>query len=303
VPAFPFPTLIDSTIRKDFVACGQLGNYAHIQHLRPKGQNVHLVFGACFARGLEVTRKAFYGEEKLPFPDALARGAKTIILDWGDFNPPATGSGSQKTLDACLDCLLSYFIQWPLADDPVRPAMIDGKPAVEWTFALPIPGVVHPETGEPILYAGRFDMMAEYVDANFVLDDKTATSLGEYWMNQWKLASQMTGYVWAAEEYGYKIQGVIIRGCAVLKRDITFAMVIEQRPRWMINRWLKQLQRDVEKMIRMWKQDYYDFEIDTACGNYGGCKYLTLCTSQDPKPWIEAEYEEHHWNPLKREID
>jgi len=308
VPAVPFPTLIDSTIRKDLDACGQLANYAHIQHLRPKGKNVHLVFGACFAKGLEIVRKAFYGgSEKFPepleFKDALARGARAIILEWGEFVPPASGSGHQKTLDACLDCLLSYFIQWPLAEENIVPKMTSEGPAVEWSFALPIPGIKHPETGEPLLYAGRFDMLAEYNNADFVEDDKTATSLGEYWMNQWKLASQMTGYAWAAKEYGHNIQGVIIRGCAILKRDITFAMVIEQRPQWMIDRWLIQLQHDVKRLIKMWEEDYYDFSLDTSCNNYGGCKYLTLCTSKDPTEWIKTEYEEHHWDPLKRETE
>lgn len=304
MPAVPFPELIDSTIRKDLAACGMLANWAHIQHLRPKGRNVHLVFGACFARGLELVRRAYY-KENLPFKDCFARGARAIILEWGDFIPPSSGSGSQKTLDACLDCLLSYFIQWPLEDEAITPFMDAGEPAVEWSFALPIPDVLHPETGQPIIYAGRFDMLARYTNAKFILDDKTATSLGEYWMNQWKLASQMTGYVWAAKQYGHDIQGVIIRGCAILKRDITFAMVIEQRPQWMIDRWLLQLKRDVLHFIEMWKANIYDYALDGACSNYGGCKYLTLCTSapKDVESWVKSDYEEHHWDPLKRETD
>ncbi len=228
---------------------------------------------------------------------------KKVILDWGDFIPPESGSGHQKTLDACLDALYSYFIQWPPADDIIRPHMVNGEPAVEWSFALPIPGIKHPETGEPILYAGRFDMLAEYDKALFVLDDKTASSLGASWQNQWKLASQMTGYVWAAKEYGFNIQGVIIRGAAILKRDITFAMVIEQRPNWIIDRWLLQLKRDVRRMILMWEAEEFDYSIDGACSNYGGCKYLTLCTSEDPTPWIKQYYQESHWDPLKRETD
>lgn len=304
MPKPPFPTLIDSTIRKDIDACGMLANWAHVQHLRPKGRNVHLVFGSCYAKGLEIFRKSFYGEG-LEFKECLAKSAKAVILEWGDFVPPESGSGSQKTLDACLDALLSYFIEWPPDTDAVKPHMIDGKPSVEWSFALPIPGLLHPETGEPILYAGRFDMLAQYGggSALFVEDDKTATSLGSHWQNQWKLASQMTGYVWAAKEYGFNIQGVIIRGAAILKRNITFAMTIEQRPQWMLDRWLIQLKRDVRKFILMWETNEYDYSIDTACSNYGGCKYLTLCTSEDPKPWIGQYYEEHHWDPLKRETD
>lgn len=300
---FPFPDLIDSTIRKDIAACPQLANWSHIQHLRPKGQNVHLHFGSCYAKGLEIFRKAFYGKG-LSFEDCLAKSAKSIILEWGEFiSPPAPISGHLKTLDSCLDALLSYFIQWPPADDVIRPLMIDGKPSVEWSFALPIPDIKHPETGEPILYAGRFDMLAEYSGAVFVEDDKTTGALGASWLNQWKLASQMTGYIWAAKEYGFPVQGAIIRGAAILKRDITFAMVIEQRPQWMIDRWLLQLQRDVTRLIEMWKADYYDYSLDGACSSYGGCKYLTLCTSKDPAPWIKSDYEVHYWDPLKRETD
>ena len=252
------------------------------------------------AKGLEVFRKAFYGEG-LPFQDCLAKAANTIIKMWGDYVPPDIGSAKQKDLAACLIAIESFFTEYPPAEDPITPLIVNGEPAIEFNFALPLPGVLHPVTGEPILYAGKFDMLARYQDTIYVNDEKTTTQLGASWGNQFKNSSQMTGYVWASKQFGHNVQGVIIRGIGILKKRIDHALVIEQRPQWMIDRWLAQITRDVERLKVSWTEGIYDFAIDDACSNYGGCPYLTLCTSEHPERYIDVDYEVSEWDPLAKE--
>lgn len=291
-----FPHFIDSTIRKEFTMCPKRMHYSYVRHLKPKGSNIHLHFGGCFAKGLETVRKAYYGAGKSPM-EALADGAQAVILDWGDYEADAD---SKKDLATCLVALYEYFTQYSLTEDTVRPLMFKGEPAVEFTFAVPIPGTKHPQTGNPILYGGRFDMLASYGNAVFVVDEKTASALGASWAKQWKLASQMTGYVWASKQFGYPVQGAIIRGVGILKNSITHQMCIETRPQWMLDRWLGQLQRDISRMIACWEEDVWDYDLDHSCGTYGGCAYLPLCESAEPEDWISTYYEYNPWNPLEK---
>lgn len=297
---FPFPEIIDSTARKDLVACPYKFFIHRVRKLKPKGISPHLHFGGAYAHGLEITRKAFYDKD-LPLETALRLGGEAIIKFWGDYEPPDYGSAANKTLMACCELHTDYFRQYPPEEDflePVRKA--DGTSAVEFTFALPIPGIFHPQTGEPIRYAGRFDMLANNKTAGgvFINDEKTTGQLGDHWAKSWRLASQMTGYSWAASQFGYSVAGVSIRGASVQKKDIKHLQLMEQRDNWMIERWLVQLQRDVKRAIRMWEADEWDLNLDDACTNYGGCSLIDVCTSKNAEIWLENDFEDDTWNPL-----
>lgn len=290
----PFPSLIDSTIRADFVSCPQKYYNSYIKNIRLKASNINLHFGGCFAKGLEVFRIAYYGEE-LSYSESFARGCKSIILEWGDFEHPP---GHNKSLASCIVAFLEFFNQYPPHTDPIKPLITDSGLGVEFSFALPIPGVFHPQTGEPILYAGRFDMLANFRDAVFINDEKTCSQLGPTWSSKWRMRAQLTGYYWAAKQFGYPVQGIVVRGVCILKNEITHQKVIEQRPNWDVDRWLIQLVRDVKRMILAWEEGYWDYNLDDACNAYGGCPYLILCTSPDPELWEKTHYYHYVWSPL-----
>ena len=294
-----FPKSIDSSARKAFASCPMLFYYEYMLHLKPKGVNINLHFGGCFARGLEIVRKEFYGK-KSTFEHSIAKGTEALLKAWGDFEPEGE---TKKTLDACIDCLYDYFVQYPPADDPVKPLIIDGEPTVEFSFAIPIPDSKHPQTGEPILYTGRFDMMAEYNGAVFIDDEKTAAQLGKSWMNSQRMASQYTGYIWAAKSFGYEVMGGVIRGISPLKRGVNQVMLLIYRPNWMIERWLWQLNRDIARMIDCWESGEWDYNIDAACGNYGGCSFLEVCEDKNPSGLLSLEYEVNLWDPLEKSDD
>lgn len=293
-----FPKTVDGSFRKAWKSCSVKGMLSSVHHIKPIGGNVHLIFGGCFAKGLECYRKAYYGEEK-SLDESMAEGFKGILKEWPeDFYSP---DRSPKTLEACFDAFLSFIEEHPPADDPIRPLMVDGKPAVEFTFALPIPGILHPQTGEPLLYAGRFDMLATYLDSIYVDDEKTTGSLGPSWDNNWRLSSSITGYIWAAQQFGHHISGAIIRGTSILKRSIGHKTVIEQRTKWQIERWLEQLKKDVVLMIAQWEAHKWDYNLDDSCSNYGGCHYMDLCLSKNPEKWLQTHYEYVPWDPLKKD--
>lgn len=310
----PFPEVWDSSIRSSFVACPRQWYYSYLLSLRKSVGSIHLHFGGAMARGLEVVRKAFYVDH-LDEIQAVSAGLKALIDFWGDYEPPpdlGTSRAAVKSLDAALDALLSYFEYFQLSTDQLKPVVVQGEALVEKSFALPVPGTSHPITGEPILYAGRFDMLAQHEGAIFVVDEKTTTSLGSTWRSNWPLRGQLTGYCWGARSFGLDVQGVVIRGIGVLKQSIQFEQAVLTRPQWMIDAWLAQLARDINRAAAMWQQaanDWaeaphaaFDQAFDSACSSYGGCGYVELCEAKDPRPWYTG-YSVLPWDPLTRQGD
>jgi hypothetical protein len=289
----PFPTVIDNTMRSEFVKCPQSFFRAYIQHLDNPKPSVHLHAGGAIAHGFEVFRKAYYGEE-IGFEASFIRGASALVQTYGDFD----STGETKTLDRMLGAFDYYLHEaWPPATDPVRPMVSGGKPAVEFSFAIPLP-ILHPETGDPLLYGGRFDMVGEYMNQLFAVDEKTTGSMGPQWFKQWDLRSQFTGYCWAAQQYNYHVAGVLVRGICILSNDYKCGEVVDYRPKWIIDRWHAQLLRDIERMIECWRSGYYDYNLSDGCNSFGGCDYKVLCLSRDPEPFIKTHFVERPWIPV-----
>ena len=291
-----FPALIDNTAREAFT-CPEKFHRQVIQKLAPRAQSTDLHFGGAFALGLETLRRDFYEKQKSQ-EEALAHAVHEATIYFGDFEP---APGHIKTYDRLVQALYAYVDRHPLASDYVQPIEISpGRRAIEFTFAIPIPGTKHPQTGDPILYGGRFDMIGSYQKTRWGLDDKTTSRLGHQWNNSWNLSSQLTGYVWAAAESGSPLAGMIMRGQSILTKGSEFAEAIEYRPQWQVSRWLKQLTKDVDRMVESWSRAEYDKNLGPMCNLYSGCPFKRLCLSQNPQPWIEIEYKNHYWNPLNK---
>jgi hypothetical protein len=219
--------------------------------------------------------------------------------------PPKKEAKSRERLAGAL---FSYFEKYPLADDPLVPALVQGdapaKRMIEFAFSLPLPGPVftHPETGEPLHYAGRCDMIAQHAGgALYVVDDKTAGSGGEAWRNQWALDSQMTGYVWAARELGFNVTGCAVRGVVLRKYDYGHEQVFTLRPTWVEQRWLAELRADIGRMIEAWRCDEWRMALTKEiCSSYNRpCAFTTVCGARDPQAVLANEFVERRWNPLE----
>jgi hypothetical protein len=135
----------------------------------------------------------------------------------------------------------------------------------------------------------------------YVVDEKTASSLGASWSRQWEMRAQFTGYCWACREAGLQPAGTIIRGVSILKTKYDTQQAITYRAPWEIDRWLQQTVRDLGRMVKMWRDGWYDYALDHACAEYGGCSMLQVCKSPDPESWLPMYFEQRVWDPLARE--
>lgn len=291
----PFPEVFDNTMLSTGASCMKKAWWEFIYEIAPAGQNVHLHAGGCFAAGLEAARLAHY-RDGVPPPQAMGEGLKKLISMWGDFD----SGDATKSLERMMGALEYYFSVWPLATDYLKPLIKNDIARIEFTFAIPIPEVLHPTTGQPIIYAGRTDMLATHTNGTlFIEDDKTTSSLGAQWLRQWDLRSQFTGYVWAAQQYGYPASNVVVRGVSILKTKYDHAEVITTRPQWHLDMWHKQMLRNLRRWIASWQEGYWDMNLADACNAYGGCPFVRLCDTSEPGNWIEGNFIERHWEPLK----
>lgn len=293
-----FPPVFDSTLLAALRSCPQKAYRTYLQHWKPKTESVHLVAGAAFASGIEAARKAFF-EENAPKEDAEAVGLKALIEHYGDFEPTVD---TAKTLDRMCGALEFYFDQYQLGEDGMTPVILaSGKPAVEMSFSHPLP-IAHPETGDPLIYAGRMDAVMEFAGGVYPVDEKTTSSLGPSWSRQWEMRSQFTGYAWACREDGLNVDGCIVRGVSILKTKYETQQVVTNRAPWEIDRWYEQTLRDIERFMRCWEEGYYDYALDTACLEYGGCGMVQVCKSPNPDSWLPMYFEKKVWDPLTRAL-
>lgn len=292
----PFPTVLDSTIMAAFRSCPQKAWLEFMQHWKPRTPSVHLHAGAAYAAGLEAMRVAFYVHGKPP-EESLELGLAALMAAYGDFECPAD---SAKSLERTAGALEFYASRYPLGEDKAIPLTLPGgKRGIEFSFAEPL-DILHPETGDPIIYAGRMDMCCSYNGLSLGEDDKTASQLGASWPRQWDMRSQFTGYVWGAARAGIKLDGFLVRGVSILKTKFDTLEAITYRPDWQIARWEEQVRRDVRRMIACWEEGYFDYNLDHACTEYGGCIFVQACQMREPLQLLEQRFERRKWDPVTR---
>jgi hypothetical protein len=293
-----FPLVWDNSMRSAFVECPQKFAWEYMHHFKSKAPSVHLHAGGVWASALETTRMAFYRDET-PAPDAVAQGLAHLVQAYGTFDP---GRHDNKSCERLMEAFRYYWKAFPLETDPVQPYMGKNGPMVEFSFALPLDAsLIHPVTGEPIIYTGRADMVATYAGAVSIYDDKTTSSLGASWAGQWDRRSQFTGYVWAANAYGIPVTQVVVRGIALLKTSTNHAQALTVRTAHHIQEWHTQAVRDIRRAMECWKEGYWDLNLADACSGYGGCLFKQPCMSSNPDPWLTGgNYAIRVWDPVNR---
>lgn len=296
-PTPDFPEVISNTARSAWLKCETYFWRYIIQSLRLRALNIHLEAGGAFAKSLCESRRAFY-EKKLEASEAENVGLQALYDTYPKEEMDPARSGD-KSVEGMVRGYESYMLEHPFHSDFVQPLILpNGRAAVEFSFASPLE-VNHPVTGNPILFSGRFDMLGVFNNSLFVVDEKTASQLGEQWKRNWDLDSQFTGYVWGAKQFGHPVVGAVIRGIGLLKTKTTHEEVITYRPPWVIDRWYDETNTIVERMITAWKNKKYLHALDKfQCNSYGGCPMKLLCESPNPDQYIESHYMVRPYDPL-----
>lgn len=318
------PRNVDSTMISCFRSCPQKFYREFILGLRPSAVSIDLHAGGCFAAGLETFYEAIHLGGKT-VEQALMIAHRRFLAEWGDF---VIIKNTLKTRENVWAAIEDYIATYPPLTDKVQPYVLNGKPTMEFTFAIPLlpieeakpeqldanskytnfdptwysndnyrPFPLHPVTNEPFLYSGRFDMLGELGKRPVWRDEKTTTSIGITWASQWDLRSQFSGYTWALQQHGLDTDTGVVRGIGILKTKFHQIEAIKQYSKHNIARWHEQLRRDLWRLVRMWNEGYWDYNLAESCSAYGGCAFRDLCNSPDETRWYD-QYTVRRWNPL-----
>ena len=290
-----FPEVLDATMLIAYRGCPQHFKKSYVDNWKPTGESIHLIAGGAFAKGTEMSRRAFY-DEHLSQDDAQAAGLEALITHYGDFQPPEK---AVKTLDRMCGALEFYYENYPLLTDQARVACLGGVNAVEFNFAIPLP-ILHPQTGNPLIYSGACDAVVDYAGGLYAMDEKTTSQLGASWSKQWDLRFQFTGYAWALREHGFKSAGTIVRGVSILKTKYETQQAVVGQEEWKIDRWYKQMLIRVNAMVNSFTTGEYEYDLGESCNAYGGCPFKTVCLAPKEEPWLEGYFVQKEWLPLER---
>lgn len=304
------PAHVDSTMISTFRSCPQKFFNEFCLGLRSE-TSIDLHAGAVFSATLERFYREVY-KNGCDIPTALGRAYQTFVHDWAGFvliNPkhPKTEANMWAAVE-------SYVGTYPPKTDPCQPYTANAE-SFEFSFAIPLdfPGFpMHPISGDPFLYVGRFDQLGMWNGRPVVRDEKTAQRLETNWSEKWDLRSQFLGYCWALQHNGIKCNTAIVRGVIITTKEVRQVEAIKVYPQFLIDRWFEVLKRDTTRLAKMWNfyqnmvdtgMDFpnsaFDFNLADSCTAYSGCPYVSLCSSPKPELWY-SNFSVKRWNPLDR---
>lgn len=296
-PHPPLPLYIDSSMLTAFRSCPRKYHWAYSQDIQPMGESIHLIAGKAFASGCEAARRAQHAAGRmLSAGEILEASFAPFLREWGEFEASPDDAKNFHNVWAAFEEYIT--VRYHPGTDEVQPAVLGGKLAVEYSFAIPL-DILHP-SGDPFIFCGKFDELGLWNSILPVLmDEKTTSMMGASWSRQWDLRGQFLGYCWAAQQLGYPISTVIVRGIAIQKTQHQFAQLPVQVPSYLIDRWHRELLKSIQRIIDLWSMDDWPYVFGDACSSYGGCAFMDLCKADDPSKWI-SNYEERTWSPIAK---
>lgn len=308
----------DSTSLGYLKTCPRYYQLTMIEGWTPKDENVHLRFGQEYHKAIEDYDKARAAGTN--FADAVRETVRQLLSRIRDWDVDVTTkTGNYKNPRTLVQLVIDYLDEY--RHDVAKTFILEnGQPAVELSFKFELDwgpeGYVAPiemrnaepleKWNQPYLLCGHLDRVVEYADALFVLDHKTTTTTpSSYYFDNFNPNNQMTLYTIASQVvYKAPVRGVIVEA-AQIRLDLPnkFERGTSFRTQDQLDEWVDDLRYWLAQAEAFATAGYWPMN-DTACGNYGGCRYRGVCSKspQVRKTWLASDFVqlpvESRWNPL-----
>lgn len=304
-----FPLIISNTDMSLLSMCELRWYRSRCQLLRREGFNEDLEAGGGFAKGMEVTRKAFYND-KLSSEDAIQLGYEHILTKLNE-SMGEDSSNFLKSPERMALALKMYFKRWPLENADVKPIeLVNGTSAVEHKIVVELP-ILHPELGVPLLYKCRLDMLAFEMGRIYTVDEKTCKSFSENEGNLLPMSGQFIGQAWAASKLAnpVEIRGAKVRKVAIQKTDIKLKEFEYPITEFMIEQWEHSFLTKLYSMVEKYHSLLYGvpfenlFTKDYGLGctaYYKPCEFSEGCLSTYGEKFLASNFDQIAWDAEDR---
>ena len=292
---------IDSTSLGEFKLCPRRYYYSIVLGYQPRAESVHLKFGILLHQAREhYEHKRSAG---LTHEDALDYALDVALrATWNqELGRPWISDHKVKHRQSLIQTIV-WYLDSKAKNDPLRTIMLaNGRPAVELSFRFDS-GWRSEATGEPILFCGHLDRIAEFNGEHYIPDIKTTSrQLDPSWFASFTPGNQFSMYSLAGRvAFGLKIKSIIVDGVQVASGFSRFARAPVERRDETIDEWYAETGEWLKQMdgcaaSGKWPQN------DKSCDAFGGCPFRPVC-SRVPSArgrWLETDYAKRVWDPLQ----
>jgi hypothetical protein len=272
---------IDSQVLAGIQTCNQQAAYRFIDSIEPRDYGMEsLELGLIIHEGLAEHYAHFHNT-----PANVLRGNVAARME---AYAAAKTSLSRTQVNACIDIYSAYTAKY-ITDNWVVARDTNNNPLVESTFAK----TLYEDDEIHILYTGITDLVlsSPYICP---VDHK---SWGSYFKPA-IMSNQFHGYMWALNS-----KNLIINRIGVKGNTGKFERIVVTKSPEVIQEWKDDAVRDILRHLDMMHEGKFRRNRE-ACGMYGGCRYITLCSAEPShrKYLKEANYTVVPiWNPLNRD--
>jgi hypothetical protein len=289
----------DATSLTSAETCLRKYYYTHILGWQNDNKSFHLTFGSHYATALE----HYYKHRALGDSSAQALEKvvfETLVNTWyrTEENPegsPWLSPDSAKTRENLIRTIIWYVDQFENERISVV-TLGDGRPAVEHSFSF--------EVDNGMFFAGHLDRLVEYVNDLYVMDQKTTGgAISNYYFNNFNPDIQMSMYTFAGKAiFNLPVKGVIIDAAQIMVGFTRFERGFTFRTQSQLDEWYDDTMYRIEVTRKATLENYFPMN-KTACGNYGGCPFRSVC-SRSPEVranFLAADFRQGPtWDPLTR---
>lgn len=303
---------IDYSSLSTYLSCPREFLFQYVMNLRPSGQSIHLVFGACWHYGLEVTYNTLLENPSLSAVDCTVISRKAFNALWKLDGAPYWKDEDiifPKSPGHAANMYEAYWKRFLSLDTKSKKII-----AVESPFSIDL------SCYEPNLpnYTGRLDLVLSDGDTGIeITDHKTAKAIYKTSPQTYEMSFQTDGYLTAGRLFYDKIPAITYRVALCQKSKIDFQPITVNKRSTAIDHFLANLilyVKQIKENLILLEQDKEECKERTdilksfprspgyACTTFSTtCVYYDLCRLRNnPLLWLERApqgFHFHEWDP------
>ncbi len=272
----------DASSLSTFASCPRYYQLGNVQGWQPRVEGAATLYGKAVHYGFEVLDTArFYGKDK---DTAVSEALVGVLDDYGEQLAASVDNARD------LECALRAVV-WRAEDhwdDNLKvAAMPDETPACEVRFECPFPGTEY-------RFSGRIDKIAKLNGELYIVDFKTTKSgLNDFYFARYSPNTQIYAYLWATRNIlKLPVRGFVVDAIQSGVNFTRFGRSVFNVSDTQLAEWERDTRTALEQATKYYEDQYYPQNFG-SCGNYGGCKFRSVCSRapEHRETWLSSDFD------------